>query len=282
MTVSFRLLLFDLDGTLLTPERSIRPANVALFSELMASGIRVGLATGRAPRSALPYAQQAGVNGPLVLFNGAMVWDVARAQPMYQKSLPLDDAVAVMEIALAHRVHVNTYMGDEIWIAEVTDTSRRSEVKDGVPHRVVDNLVERVRAGGRAPVKLMLIDEEQPVMALEDEIRQALESACTLVNSEPSYLEIMAPGVNKGSALDEIHREYGISPGEMIGFGDQHNDRELIAACGLGVAMGNAHATIKEIADVIIGNNATDAIAEFLRGGFEAVGDRLVPRPPRG
>ena len=276
MTVSYRLLLFDLDGTLLTPERSIRPANVALFAELMASGIRVGLATGRAPRSALPHARQAGVNGPLVLFNGSMVWDVARAQAMYQKSLPLEDALAVMEIALEHRVHVNTYMDDEIWIAGVTDTSRRSELKDGVPHRVMDDLVERVRAGGRAPVKLMLIDEDQPVMGLEAEIREVLQSECTLVNSEPSYLEIMAPGVNKGSALVEIHREYGIAPGEVIGFGDQHNDRELMVTCGLGVAMGNAHPAIKGLADIIIGDNASDAIAEFLRDGFEVVGDRLV------
>jgi len=274
----FELVLCDLDGTLLTPEREIRPANRALFAELVAAGVRVGLATGRAPKSALPHAERAGVTGPLILFNGAMIWDLAETRPVFQRGLTRADGLAVIEVALQSQVHVNVYMGDEIWIARVTETSRRSEIKDGVPHRVEPDLLAEIAAGTEAPVKLMLIDEDGDVMRLAEPIRAVLTQDCTLVHSEPTYLEVLAPGVSKGSALGEVTRRYGIAPEAIIAFGDQPNDLELLARCGLGVAMGNSHPEVKDIADEVIGDHTGDAIAEFLRGRFEVTGDGLVLR----
>lgn len=274
----YRLVLCDLDGTLLTPEREIRPANVALFAELIAAGIRVGLATGRAPRSALPYAERASLTGPLILFNGAMMWDMVEARPVFQRGLAMDDALAVIDVALRDQVHINVYMGDEIWIPRITETSQRSEVKDGVLHRVVGDLRSEITASHQAPVKLMLIDERGDVMRLAEPIRAVLAHDCTLVHSEPTYLEVLAPGVSKGSALDEIARRYEIAPEAIVAFGDQPNDLELLARCGLGVAMGNSHPDVEKTADVVIGDHAGDAIADFLRTRFEITRDGLAPR----
>ncbi|MEM9487574.1 MAG: HAD hydrolase family protein, partial [Myxococcota bacterium] len=207
--------------------------------------------------------------GPLVLFNGAMVWDMADRRPLHKRPLAMADALATIEIALAEAVHVNTYVDDEIWIARTTATSRRSEVKDGVRHRLVGDLVGQLRAGAKPPIKLMLIDEDRGVTRLIDSIRAALSDEYTLVNSEPAYLELMAPGVDKGSALTAVHEHCGIAPADIIAFGDQLNDVELIQRSGLGVAMGNAHTIVQQAADVVIGPNTEDSIARFLRDRFE-------------
>ena len=278
LTASYRLLLFDLDGTLLTPERTIRPANRTLLAELMSFGVRIGIATGRGPRSAAPYVETSGASGPLILFNGAMVWDVAEARPVYQRGLAMTDALATISVALAHGVHINVYMDEEIWIPRTTETSRRSEIKDGVPHTVMTDLVTRVAAHGQPPIKLMLIDEQADVTRLIAPIRARLASQCTLVDSEPSYLEVMAEGVSKGSALEAITHIYGIAPAEVMAFGDERNDIDLVQRSGLGVAMANANPALRAVADIAIGHHSSDAIAEFLRSTYIVQGDRLVAR----
>ncbi|MCG8420440.1 MAG: HAD family hydrolase [Proteobacteria bacterium] len=278
MNASYRLVLADLDGTLLSPERLIRQANTSALGEIMQGGVRVGLATGRMPRSAAPYVETVGATGPLILLNGAMVWDVATARPVYQAGLPMDDAVTAMAMALANGVHVNAYVAGEIWIARVSETSRRSENKDGVPHRVVPDLVDRIAAGEESPVKLILIDEVGDVTRLHEPLRANLANDCTLVNSEPAYLEVLPPGVTKGSALDHIHRHYGIAPDHVLAFGDGLNDLELLTRSGLGVAMANAHPAVKEAADIVIGPHTSDAIGDFLRSEFTAADGDLTRR----
>lgn len=265
MARAIDLILFDLDGTLLDPARAIREANRAAIQAALDLGIRVGLATGRSPASARPYAESIGATGPLIVFNGAVIWDVDKRRPVHQTHLPRTDARHAIAIARTHGAHVNVYVGDEIWIDQRSPTSRHSERKDGVSHRVVGDVLARLDAESADVIKLMIIDERHSVTRLAAPIRAASVHACALVNSEPSYLEMLPPGVDKGAALAHIERIYGITAARVLAFGDQQNDLELLATAGVGVAMGNAIPALKAVADAVIGDNDTDAIAAFLR-----------------
>lgn len=262
---AIQLVLFDLDGTLLDPVRDIRPATLAVIEALKARGIRVGVATGRTPRSATQYVERVAPTGPNIHFNGAMVWDMDRGAASYTASLPRADAIRAVEVAAAHEVHVNAYVGVDVWIAAESQTSRNSAEKDSLPHTVVGDLGAHIRAEEAVVVKLMMIDEVRPVMRLVEPLRAVLEQDCTLVNSEPEYLEMLPPGVSKGSALGEIERLYGIPVAAMMAFGDRHNDLAMLRQAGVGVAMGNGHPDVQAAADHVIGTNDTDAISEFLR-----------------
>lgn len=274
----YELVLFDLDGTLLDPRGRVRPASAAVIAELVAAGVRVGLATGRMPRSVRPFVEVLGLNGPLLLLNGGMVWDVARAAPVHEERLPLSDAIAVLEIAAALGIHVNLYVEDEIVIAARTPTSEASARKDGVVQTVVGDLARWLAARGTPPYKLLLIEEQGAFDELERRAAAALASPCTIVQSEPTYLEVLPPGVSKGAALAAIERSYGISPARVIAFGDSLNDVELVERAGLGIAMGNSHPALTAVADETIGPHDTDAIAELLRGRFEWGESRLRRR----
>lgn len=260
-----QLVLFDLDGTLLDPVRDIRPANLAAIAELRARGLRVGVATGRTPRSAAPYIAQIAPTGPNVHFNGAMVWDVDEGRPSYVEHLPTADALAAIEVVRAHGVHVNAYVGDEVWIAEESPTSRNSSGKDGLPHTVVGDLGAHITARDAQVVKLMIIDEDQPVMRLVEPIAAVLEHPCTLVNSEAEYLEMLPPAVTKGTALEHISRLYDIPVAAILAFGDRPNDLDMLRRAGFGVAMGSGHPDVQAVADRVIGGCDSDAIADFLR-----------------
>jgi Cof subfamily protein (haloacid dehalogenase superfamily) len=264
----YRLVLFDLDGTLLTGAREVVPANAAAIAALMQQGVRVGVATGRTTRSVAPFFQALQLNGPHVLFNGARVFDPERGGIVHRQDLPRAEALFALRLARDYpRMHVNLYVGDDILISRHSERSRESEVKDGVPHTLVGDLADWLEAQQAEPVKIMLIDDPDQLESFAQRYA-AGGFRTTLVRSEWNYLELMGEGVSKGGALGAIEAAYGIGRAEIVAFGDSLNDLELLTTSGLGVAMGNAHPEVQAIADLVIGHHETDAIASCLQQVF--------------
>jgi Cof subfamily protein (haloacid dehalogenase superfamily) len=264
----YRLILLDLDGTLLNARREIHAENLRALRALMKSGVHVGIATGRPPLSVRPYAELLSPNAPLVHFNGAMARDWSSGRVIFERALPFDAALAAIRVARSMRFHVNVYVGDEIWIDQKTPTSRESEEKDGVPHRVVGDVVARLREDTPAITKLMFIGPRENIGALTKAIVSVIHNGATLVNSEPEYLEMLPLGCNKLTAAEAVAKHLGIEMNQVIAFGDNKNDLELLLGAGLGVAMGNAHADVLSQVKVKIGHHNTDAIARFLDKTF--------------
>jgi len=264
VTVAVRLLLFDLDATLLGPDRQVSPANAEALSSAMDAGIGVGFATGRVRRSVEPWIEEIRPDSPLILLNGGMVWDPMTARVLGEHRLPPSDARAALEVIADLGVHANLYLGEEVAIARPSATSRRSELKDGVPHSEVGDLLGYLQERADDPFKILCIDESGGIELLAERLRPVLANGSVLVRSEPTYLEVLPPGVCKGSALSVVCEHTGVPPSDVVAFGDGLNDLELLQACGLGVAMANAQPRVRDCADVVIGANDTDAIAAFL------------------
>lgn len=262
----YRLVLFDLDATLLDSRRGIHEENVRAIARLTAAGVRVGLATGRPPLSVTPYVERVRPNAPLVHFNGAMVRDFASGTVIFERSLERRAAVGCLAIARAHGFHANLYVGSQIWIEAVSPTSRESELKDGVPHTVMGDLRAALEKAASAPTKILCIGAPEAIGPLTAALQAAHGADVTLVNSEPTYLEVLPPGCSKLEAAKELARHLSIGIDEVMAFGDNLNDLELLTGCGLGVAMGNSHARVLAEVSTHIGHHDTDAIARFLDG----------------
>lgn len=270
MSDLLRLLLFDMDGTLLGPDLCVRDANRAVLARAMEHGVRVGFATGRPPRSVRRYVEELSPTGPLVCFNGGLVWDTERDAPIARRALDVERAAAALERAEALGVHANLYLDDDIYIARESETSRASAVKDGVQQVVVGPLATWLRARGQGPTKILFIAPPEELPPLAEGVRGD-DADSVLVNSEPDYLEMLPPGTSKGAALVDIERALGVPASAVCAFGDNLNDLELVRACGLGVAMDNAHEALRAAADVVIGGHDTDAIARFLEDELDWV-----------
>jgi Cof subfamily protein (haloacid dehalogenase superfamily) len=272
---NYKMILFDLDGTLLKESREISTKNLRTLIRLMKEGIKVGFATGRTLRSVKPYIDVLQPNGPLILFNGAGVWDTSEQKFIYEKNLSFEQAYCAMKLVREFDdIHVNFYLDDEVFIAKKTARSLESEAKDGVPHTVVGDLADWLESRSLAhrretpstfcPVKIMLISEPDVLDIFETEFRNRVYETCSLIHSEWNYLEIMQNGINKGQTLKRIEEHYGIRCSQIISFGDNLNDLDLIRFSGMGVAMANAHGDLKAIANKTIGHHETDTIHEFL------------------
>jgi Cof subfamily protein (haloacid dehalogenase superfamily) len=266
--MNYKLVLFDLDGTLLTSDRAIHPANVAAIRALMDRGVRVGFSTGRPPLSVLPYAELLQANAPFIHMNGGVVRDWRTGTVIWERVLSTSTALATLAAARAMILHANVYVGHEIWIEQRSPTSLESEVKDGVPHTLHDDLVPRLARERITPHKIMLIAPPDIIAPLTAVVSAAVGDEATLVNSEPTYLEVLPRGCSKGEAATHLAAHLGITMNEVVAFGDNKNDLELLTSVGLGVAMGNSHPDVLARVATHIGHHDTDTIAQFLARTF--------------
>jgi Cof subfamily protein (haloacid dehalogenase superfamily) len=262
--VNIKLILCDLDGTLLTQERTILDENVRALQAAMASGIHVAFATGRSPASVAPYVERVKPNAPLIHMNGAMVRDYGTGREIFVKTLAQDVAIRAIDDARAHGFHVNAYVGTEIWIEGRSETSRESEQKDGVSHLEKGPLAAALVAAQARPVKLLCIGEAARIPALTSSIDARDSAHVNLVNSEVTYLEVLPPGCHKLEGARALCAHLGIELSQVVAFGDNKNDLELLEGVGIGVAMGNAHEAVLARVTRGIGTHDTPAIGHFL------------------
>ncbi|MBI2115747.1 MAG: HAD family phosphatase [candidate division NC10 bacterium] len=261
----YRLIVLDVDGTLVDRERRISPDTLRALEMAQASGIRVTLATGRMLASASPYARKIRADAPLILYNGARIQDPGSGAILYSAHLPRDQAIRGARLARQFGLHANLYLGEGIYIERVSEISRESARKDGVEQVAVGDLVGFLEGRQDDPVKILLIGPGERLEAFAAAYRAGTQDLPHLVRSEPTYLEILRQGVTKGAALLRLCELLGIPPSAAVAFGDNLNDLEMIQAAGLGVAMGNANADLKQAARVVAPSNDEDGVATVLR-----------------
>lgn len=264
----YRLIAADVDGTLVDDRRQIPPAVREALADALAAGCRLTLATGRMYPSVLPFAEAVATNAPLILYNGAALVERGTRRVTFRRCLPVADARLALSLLTRFPLHVNLYAGDGLYIERVTPVAAESMAKDGVQAEAVGDLVAFLKED---PVKVLCIGEAVVLEAfrvafLAERARRGFPGPPPhLVRSEPTYLEVLPPGVNKGAALAELARQLGIPLEQVVAFGDNLNDLEMVEAAGLGVAVGNAHPDVKARADLVAGTNNEGGMAAVIR-----------------
>jgi HAD superfamily hydrolase (TIGR01484 family) len=238
----YRLLALDLDGTLLNDRSEISELNAKWIQHAIDAGVTVCVSTGRGFVSALPFAEQLGLETPMITVNGGEIW----TKPHVLHRRTLLDAGKIMKLhALAERyddVWFWAYTTEDIYNKErwVGDTVARHWLKFGYHTENTVILGE-------------ILSEIQTWDGLE------------LSNSSPFNIEINAAGVSKATGLMEICRLHGYNMSEVVAVGDSLNDIAAIRACGLGVAMGNAQEEVKAAANVTTGSNQESGVAQVIQ-----------------
>lgn len=241
MTAKYRLLALDMDGTLLNDEQIITPTTVKWLQKAVDAGVHVCLSTGRAFTSAFPYAEQLGLETPMITVNGSEVWRAPHE--IYRRSL-MDPMLVRQMYELAKE--------DDIWFwAYSTEKVHKQDNWDG-------------DVTGREWLKFGYHTED-------DDLRHKLllrlqdMGGLEITNSSPHNLEINPLGVNKAAGILEVCKLLGLDMSQVIAVGDSLNDLAAIQQAGLGVAMGNAQETVKEEADAVVASNNNDGIAEVVQ-----------------
>lgn len=266
------MLALDIDGTLLNPCGEITRRVHDAVARAIRSGMLVTLATGRNLRAALPVAEALGIPAPLVVNNGALVIHPASGQVLLHR--PLGPATANRAVALLQQLGMAVFLSR----LSLTEPDLFYERPPALPEadfrmgraadqvQLVENLAEIAEAV--QPLKVMTLDRTAAVESAAQHLERCLSDQCHLLVTPErpgcALLEVSAPGVNKAAGLERLAGLYGIHPNEIVAFGDNRNDLEMLQFAGLGVAMGNASEEVRAVARAITATNGEDGVAQFL------------------
>jgi Cof subfamily protein (haloacid dehalogenase superfamily) len=263
MSRGIRLVAVDLDGTLLDDQKEMDRATVRLLRKLPELGIRVVIASARPPRSVREIYHRIGLNTLQINYNGALVWDELQRQALHHLPLP---GRTVLQIARESRqAYPRVVVSCEILDRWLTD---RDDPRYGT---ATGQLFAPDHVGPLAdflpqPVtKLMLAGSPRRITGLREWLRRRYIGRVGVLQTDPHLLQVVDSRVGKASALRRVARAYGVPMAQVLAIGDAPNDLEMIRAAGIGVAMGNAHRSVKSAADWVAPSNNDGGVLAALR-----------------
>ena len=238
-----------------------RPRTLAAIAAAQESGIHVLIVTGRMFRSALPYALEAGIEAPLVCYQGAWVADPLTSETLLHEPVPLALAREVIAAVEERGFSLNCYVDDNLYVERETVQSERYSRFQRIPVHTTGPLLDWL---AERPTKLVVVDKEERIEALEVEMKALFAGRLHVARSLPIFLEFSDLHVTQGSGLQFAADLLGVTRETTVGCGDGENDIELLEWAGFGVAVDNATPVLKAIADWVCPSVDEDGVAQLI------------------
>ena len=263
-----KALFVDIDGTLITDDKEIPQVNSQAIDRILAKGHCVVISTGRPLSSAKLLAEKLGLTGKgsyIIAYNGGVLYDTYNQKTVFKSPVPKDVVKKIFAEANKRELHIQTYDDNDVLVEPCNDDHeiRLYCSRINMKFRVidsVDNLEDE-------PVKLLAIDlgNQQKLKDFIDFVNKEFGDSVCAFFSSTQYVEIVKNGLNKGDALRRMAQILGVAIEDTVAAGDQANDIDMIKAAGIGCAVSNATAEVKEIADYVTElDNNNGAVAEII------------------
>ena len=235
---------------------------------MRAVGTHVIVVTGRMFRSVRPYLAQARLDDPVVCYQGAVVADPVSGEFLRHIPIPRERALEAIDAVVAAGFHVNCYVDDELYVAEVTPEARAYADFQHIEIHAVGDLHAWLQSD---PTKVVAVGDPQALDALEAVLKPRFRGRLFVAKSLPYFLEFAHPDVSKGAGLEFVAERLGFGPDETVACGDGENDRELLDWAGFGVAVANAHEDVLARADLVVPSVQEEGIAVLLEAYLDSL-----------
>ncbi|MFD2618537.1 Cof-type HAD-IIB family hydrolase [Terrilactibacillus laevilacticus] len=260
--MSYKLVCSDIDGTIINSEHKLSLGTQEAAKILQQRQIPLVLVSARMPQAIIPLQKELGNTGPLICFSGALVLDEERMDGsrdiLKNELLNEADVKEIYKICAEKfpQISFTTYNARQWYVPSKEDgwVIEEHEIT-GTPMELFQfdtDLYPEVN-------KILCVGPGQVIRALEAHLHIHF-SDLTVYKSKPTYLEIMGRHVSKSSAIEIILERYHLTRKDVIAFGDNYNDIDMLKMAGLGIAMGNAPAEVKVIADAVTLSNDEEGI----------------------
>jgi Cof subfamily protein (haloacid dehalogenase superfamily) len=267
--MNYRLVALDLDGTLLDNALQIRRETIDALRRARDQGVQSMIVTGRHHTAAHAYWRELRLELPAICCNGGYVYDFQAGKALAGDPYSRPEARQMLGIIRAHPVDAMIYTDAAMiyendpphlmplrqWSATLPEPVRPRLDRVDSFDQVIDEA---------AIIWKFLIASEEPA-SLEAFMQDARARGFDCVRSSHTRIDVARPGNSKGRRLSEFIARRKILPREVIAFGDEANDKEMLELAGFGVAMGNSRPDVRACADWVTGTNDSDAIAEVLQ-----------------
>ncbi|HEY6833851.1 MAG TPA: Cof-type HAD-IIB family hydrolase [Pseudolabrys sp.] len=263
----------DVDGTLVTDDKTLTPATVAAVARLRSNDIAFAIVSSRPPRGLRMVIDALGITTPVAGYNGGLIATPGLLALTQHLLLP---AIArqVVDVIVAHGAEAWVFSGED-WLAQqpegaYVDLEQRTI---GYPPHIVAEF------GGAldSAVKIVAVSNDFGLLdKLELHARAVFAEQATVARSQRYYLDFTHPLANKGVALSELAKLLAIPVTEIAVLGDGGNDVAMFGRSGLSIAMGNASPDVQRAADFVTDHNSRDGFAKAI-DKFVLGGSRLNP-----
>jgi Cof subfamily protein (haloacid dehalogenase superfamily) len=274
---SIKLVLADVDGTLVTHEKVLTPRAIASVQALARAGIAFAITSGRPPRGMQMFVEPLGLTTPLAAFNGGRFVrpDLSLVE---QRVLTREAVEPVLAIIKAHQLDSWIYRGNDWFVRERHGPHvDREEWTVKFPPTVVSDFADKMDE----VVKVVGISDDLEAVAKceADIVRQFSSNVlCKQTNpqrdrqppavfaarSQPYYVDVTHPQANKGAVVLALGKMLGIDPSEVATLGDMPNDMSMFEKSGLSIAMGQSSEEVKRAATHVTTSSEEEGFANAI------------------
>ena len=260
--MKYKLLVLDVDGTLLNDKKEITPRTHAALLKAQQMGVHVVLASGRPTNGVQPLAEALELNhygGFILSYNGGQIINAQTGELMFEKRIDPAMIPYLNRKAKENGFAIFTYHKDYI----LTDSPENMHVHQRPNSIRCASSVWRIsRAVDFAPCKCILTsDDENNLVGLENHWKKRLDGVLEAFRSEDYFLEVAPHFINKGNTLAVLMEMLNITTEEVVAIGDGVADVSMLQLAGTGVAMGNARDSVKACADFTTLPNNMEGVA---------------------
>lgn len=288
----YKLVTVDLDGTLLNSYGEVTENTKEKIKKIQEKGVEIMIASGRPIDSIKTIAEEINSKKYFIAGNGAIIYDIQKEKIIYEKYIPRSKIIEIAKICEENNISYNIYTEKNIITQDLKynvlyyyKENLKKDANKITSIIKVDSILEYVKNEPNIKcLKITVCDENQTIFKSIVRRLRAIENIDVMDVSHMSrkvfkqgtedieigyfYTEISSTQVNKWQAIKYLLPILQIKPEEVIGIGDNINDKEMIENAGLGVCMGQSTPVIKEISDEITDSNTEEGVANVLEKIF--------------
>lgn len=236
--MSYKIVFFDIDGTLLDEDKRVPPDAAEAVRRLKASGVEPVIATGRAPYFIREVADELGIESWVSLNGGYVVY---KGKELHHQTIPLADLEQLVDLS-GRNGHALVFEGKDWFYSNREDDSFLFESVDSL----------KVPRPGYDPDFWKKEGVYQVFLHCENHEEQAYQDALTelrFVRWHAKAMDVLPRNGSKAEGIQALLAALGLTPADAVAFGDGLNDKEMLELVGLGIAMGNSHPELLPYAD---------------------------------
>ena len=248
-----KIIVSDLDGTLLRTDKTVSSETINALLEFKNENNKILFATARPPRDAYKYVPEVLRNNPIICYNGACIIDNDK-NLLYKKEINREKALNVLNIAKQYGYQNICFEINDALFSTFDTYDFFGDCKN--------QLVDLENMEFDSAYKIIICNKTP----ISEEFLSNISDICKgVITDNGTLCQIMDKGVSKWNSIEALLKNENIKKEDVIAFGDDYNDYEMIKNAGIGVAMANAEENIKQIADYITDSNMDEGISRFIK-----------------
>ena len=265
----YGFLALDIDGTVVNSQKEISPVVKGEINRIQEAGVPVALVSGRPTKGIEHIAAELDFDkyeSYILAFNGGKIIECSSGKVVYNQTIPIALAKEVCKAAEEYNVAIVTYKDDVILATE--PENKYTKIEAHLTHMDVRGVESMEAEMDFSPDKFLFVDEPERLEELIPLMQKRFEDRLNIFRSEPFFMEIVPMGIDKAKSLDRLLDRLGMDSTKLVACGDGFNDVSMVNFAGMGVAMGNACAETKAVANYIAPSCDEDGVADAIKKFF--------------